>query len=93
MGRLQDLDFLSQVFGTPTSDSLRGSWDASIMKLVLRFGQIVFTQLPYLHIFWMSATISDKLTKGMEDTHRTFRADPLGEKRKPTAARLWLKDY
>jgi hypothetical protein len=100
-GRFKDLDFVIQAFGTATEDDVptrcvvHGMPGLGKTKLVLRFAQIVFAQLLYSHIFWMSAATQDKLMKGM-----TKILDLVGhaertrseQDAKLTAARLWLED-
>jgi hypothetical protein len=95
------LDFLSEVFGVvneedlPTRCAVHGMPGIGKTKLVLRFVQIMFTQLIYSHVFWMSGATPDKLMEGM-----TKILDIIGhpertrseQNAKLTAARLWLED-
>jgi hypothetical protein len=63
-------------------------------QLVLRFAQIVFAQLIYSHIFWMSGATPDKLIKGMTkilDLVGHSERSRSEQNAKLTAARLWLE--
>jgi hypothetical protein len=103
-GRLRELDFLSQAFraqnvaieeDVPTRCVVYGMPGVGKTKLILRFAHIVFTELLYSHVFWMSATTPDKLIEGM-----TKILDIIGhperirseQNAKLIAARLWLED-
>jgi hypothetical protein len=103
-GRLKDLDFLWRAFDVqnistegdiPTRCAVHGMPGVGKTKLVLRLAQIVFAQLLYSHVFWMSAATTDKLIEGM-----TKILDIVGhpertrseQNAKVTAARLWLED-
>jgi hypothetical protein len=104
MGRLSELDFLSQAFGArdisteegvPTRCVVYGMPGLGKTKLVLRFAQVAFIQLLFSHIFWMSAATPDKLIEGMTQIlylvghpERT-RSE---QNAKLIAARLWLED-
>jgi hypothetical protein len=64
-------------------------------KLALRFAEIVFTQLLYSYIFWMSAATPDKLIEGMAkilDLVGHAERTRSEQNAKLTAARLWLED-
>jgi hypothetical protein len=103
-GRHKDLDFLLQVFRAQTSSAeqdvptrcgVHGMPGVGKTQLILQFARITFAQLLYSHVFWMSATTTDKLIEGM-----TKILDIVGhpersrsdQNAKLTAARLWLED-
>jgi tetratricopeptide (TPR) repeat protein len=104
MGRLKDLDFLSQVFRTqniateedvPTRCVVYGMPGLGKTKLVLRFAQIVFARLLYTHVFWMSASTTNNLIEGMAKILELVRHPErtrAEQYAKLIAARLWLED-
>ena len=64
-------------------------------KLMLRFAQIAFARFLYSHVFWTSATTTDKLIEGMTKIlHLVGHPERTqsDQNAKLTAARLWLED-